>query len=158
TAKRQRVINVSNSASAPSGTNLTGADIQAANPSASVTLSGIGTVSLSSLLSMPFRTWISGPMMVEAHYRSAVGSDPTLLVWFHVRLFKSGRVWIRAIVENGYLDVPTAAKSYMPTVNIGGAMVYNNGGKSLTHYAHTRWSAEAWIGGDPSITPRHDTT
>jgi hypothetical protein len=96
--------------------------------------------------------------MVEAHYRSNVGSDPTLQVWFYVRLYKSGRMWIRAVVENGYLDVTTAGKSYIPTVTIGGTVVYNNSGNALTHYAHTRWTAEGWIGGDPQITPKHDTT
>src|SRR5262249_3696688 len=29
---------------------------------------------------------------------------------------------------------------------------------TLTHYAQTRWTAEGWIGGDPQVTPRHDTT
>ncbi len=157
-ANTARTINVSNSTSAPSGSNLTSADIQAANPSASVQLGSIGTVNLSSLLSAPFRTWISGPEMAEVHYRSNVGSDPTLAVWFHVRLYKSGRLWVRVIVENGYVNVTTATKSYVPTVVVGGSTVYNNGGSALTQYAQTRWSAEGWIGGDPQITPRHDTT
>ena len=64
---------------------------------------------------------------------------------------------MRAITENGYLDVATANKSYVPTVIIGGTTVYNNSGAVLSHYAQTRWSAEAWIGGDPQITPKHDT-
>jgi hypothetical protein len=95
--------------------------------------------------------------MVECHYRSNVGSDATLSVWFHVRLYKNGRVWIRAIVENGYLDAPKADKTYLPTVTIGGTVVYNNSGTALTHYAYTRWSSEGWIGGDPSITPKHNS-
>jgi hypothetical protein len=140
----------------PAGTNLTTADIQAANPSASIQLGSIGAVSLSSLLGTPFRTWISGPEMVEAHYRSTVGSDATLVVWFYVRLYQGGRVWVRAVVENGYLDVAGTTKSYVPTVTIGGATVYNNAGASLDHPNHTRWTAEGWIGGDPQITPRHD--
>src|SRR5262245_11500207 len=51
-------ISVSNSSSTPAGTNLVAADIQSANPSASVQLGSLGTVSLSSLLASPFRTWI----------------------------------------------------------------------------------------------------
>ena len=139
------------------GTAKTCADIQTAAPSASIQLGGIGTVSLSSLLASPFRTWVSGPEMVECHYRSAVGSDPTLQVWFHVRLYADGRMWVRAIAENGLLDVATTNKSYVPTVSIGGTTVYNNGGAALSHYAQTRWSAEGWIGGDPQVTPKHDT-
>src|SRR5262245_51763769 len=121
-ANTPRTINVV-IGTAPSG-NLTPADIQGANPQASVSLGGYGTVNLSSLLSTPFRTWVSGPEMVEAHYRSSVGADPTLVVWFYVRYYRSGRVWVRAIVENGYLDRTTADKVYVPTVSIGGTIIY----------------------------------
>jgi chitodextrinase len=151
-------VDVLAAASSPAGTALTAASIQAANPSASVQLGSIGTVNLSSLLASPFRTWISGPEMVEAHYRSAVGTDSTLRVWFYVRLYKAGRMQIRAVVENGYLDVSTSNKSYVPNVAIGGTTVYNNSGASLTHYAHTRWSAEGWIGGNPQVTPKINTS
>ena len=157
TARRPKTINILSSSQIPSATNLTAADIQAANPSASVQLGNIGTVNLSNLLATPFRTWISGPEMVEAHYRSSVGSDPTLVVWFHVRLYKGGQIWIRAVAENGYLDISTNNKTYVPTVKIGGTTVYNNGGASLSHYAHTRWTVEGWIGADPQITQKLDT-
>lgn len=139
-------------AAPPAG--LTAADIQAANPAASVALSGYGTVDLSPLLATPFRTWISGPEMVEAHYRAQVGSDPTLVVWFHVRLWKGGRLWIRSVVENGYIDVTTNTRTYTATITVGGAGIFNS---SVTHYANTRWSAEGWIGGVAQVTPRHDT-
>ena len=156
TANVSKTIAVSNSASPPGGTPLTSANISSANPSVSVQLGAIGTVNLSSLLASPFRTWISGPEMVECHYRSNVGSDTSLSVWFHVRLYKAGRIWVRAIVENGYVGV-SVDKSYVPSMTIGGTVVYNNGGGSLTHYANTRWCAEGWIGGDPSITPKHNS-
>ena len=139
------------------GTPLTAADIQAAAPSATVQLGSIGTVNLSDLLSAPFRTWISGPEMVEAHYRSSVGSDPSLTVWFHVRLYKQGRIFIRIAVENGYLDVGSSDKTYTPIVTIGGVTVFNNNGSSMSHYSHTRWSVQGWINGDPQVIPRHDT-
>jgi hypothetical protein len=42
--------------------------------------------------------------MVECHYRAPVGADATLVAWFHVRLYRSGKIWIRAFCENGYLD------------------------------------------------------
>jgi hypothetical protein len=158
TAGTPGTLNVSSAGSAPAGTNLTASDIQAANPSASVQLGSYGTVGLSSLLGSPFRTWISGPEMVEAHYRSSVGSDPTLAVWFYVRLYKGGQTWIRAVVENGSLDLANAEKSYVPDVLIGGVSVYNNGGASLTQYEHTRWTAEGWIGSDPQVTPKLDTS
>ncbi len=135
---------------------LTSADIQTAAPSASVQCGSIGTVSLASLLGSPFRTWISGPEMVECHYRGQVGGDASLRAWFHVRLYRGGRIWIRAICENGFIDATSNNKNYVPTVTIGGAIVYNNGGSSLTHHGHTRWDAEGWIGGDPQVTPKHN--
>lgn len=141
---------------ASGGTALTCASIQAAAPSASIQFGAVGTVNLSALLAAPFRTWVTGSEMVECHYRSAVGADPTLQAWFHVRLYADGRMWVRAVAENGLLDVSTSDKSYVPTVIIGGTTVFSNGGASLTHYAHTRWNADGWIGGDPQITPKHD--
>lgn len=146
----------------PKGTNLTSTDIQAAAPSASVALTGFGTVNLSGLLASPFRTWISGPEMVECHYRSPIGSDPTLVAWFQVRLWKSGKMWVRAIVENGYWDPAqtlTVDKTAVTTVTIGGVTVFNNGGSAFTTYRYTRWMAEGWIGtSDPQVTSFEDLT
>ncbi len=158
TANMAKTINVLKAGTAPIGVNLTATDIQVANPSASVQLGSIGTVNLSSLLASPFRTWISGPEMVEAHYRSQVGSDPSLVVWFYVRFYKGGQIWIRTVAENGYLDISTNNKTYVPIVIIGGTTIYNNGGVSLSHYAHTRWTTEGWIGiSDPQIMAKLDT-
>lgn len=139
-------------------TSLTSANIKAANPQASISFGSYGTVTLSSLLDTPFRTFISGPEMVEAHYRAKVGNDPTLVAWFHVRLYKGGKIWIRAIGENGYLDVASAHKKYIPQVTVDGVNVWNNNGAEFTHYGHTRWAQEGWVGTDPQITPKHDTS
>jgi len=142
--------------SAATGRALTATDIQAANPAATVSLGTYGTVSLASLLATPFTTRISGPEMVEAHYRSGVGSDPTLQVWFYVRLYQSGRIWIQAVVENGDLDVATVNKTLAnPSVTIGGTTVYS--ASALAQYANTSWTAEGWIGGDPQIIPTFNT-
>jgi hypothetical protein len=138
------------------GKKLTCGDIQSAAPSATVSLGALGSVDLSSLLSAPTRTWLSGSDAVECHYRGKVGADATLRVEYHVRLYREGRIFVRAIVENGFLDVLTPDKSYVPAVSIDGKLVYDGGGQELTHYAHTRWFAEAWIGGDPQVIPRHD--
>jgi hypothetical protein len=139
------------------GTALTSASIQTAAPTASIQCGSIGTVSLVALLATPFRTWISGPEMVECHYRGQVGTDPTLVAWFHVRLYKSGRMWVRAFCENGYVTNSQGTninKTYAATAVIGGTTAFSNA--SFTHYGHTRWDAEGWIGGDPQITPKHN--
>ena len=156
TANVAATIHVLDTAASPPGTTLTPANIAAANPQAAVTLGSFGTVTLASLLASPVRVWVAGAEMIEAHYRGAVGTTG-LVVWFQVRLYKSGRLWVRSIVDNGYLDVPPTLRSYVPGANIGGTVVFDNGGAALSHYGHTRWSAEAWIGGDPQVTPRHDT-
>lgn len=163
TANVARQVNLSVTTTAPAGTNLTAADIAAAGPTASVQCGALGTVSLASLLATPARTFLSTPEMVECHYTAAVGSDASLYVWFHVRLFADGRLWVRAIVGNGYLEQASAShsaevrKDYVPIVIIGGATVWDNGGATYKHYAKTRWDITGWIGGDPQVTPRHDT-
>jgi hypothetical protein len=151
------------SGSAQGGTALTSSSIQTAAPTASIQCGSLGTVNLSSLLASPFRTWISGHEMVECHYRANVGTGD-LSAWFHVRLFADNRVWVRCIVENGYLDngsgslANTSTQTYVPTITVGGVTVYNNGGASLSHYGNTRYMAEGWIGGDPQVTPLVDVT
>jgi hypothetical protein len=139
----------------PSGTALTSASIQAAAPTASVQCGALGTVNLSSLLASPFRTWVSTPEMVECHYRAAVGADTSLQVWFYVRLWAGGRMWVRAIVESGYIGLTPVTKSYTGTVTIGGTQVYSG---SISHHAYSRWTAEGWIGGNPAVTPSHDVS
>jgi len=147
------------------GKRLTAADIKAAKPQASVQCGAIGTVNLSTLLAFPFSTWTSGSEMVECRYRADVGGGTLLAVWFRVRLFADGRIWVRVTVENGYLDNGAGAisadavgsfRSYVPIIVIGRVAVFNNGGASFTHYKNARYFAEGWIGGDPRITPKHD--
>ena len=137
------------------GTALTCADLEAKAPSASASFGSYGQVTLANLFGAPVRTWLSGTEAVECHYTAPVGADPTLRVEFHVRAYRGGRTFVRVIAENGYLDRSAADKSYTPAMTIAGATVL--AGPALVHYAHTRWLAEGWIGGEPKITPTHDT-
>jgi hypothetical protein len=149
---------------ASTGTALTASSIQTAAPTASVQCGAFGTVSLASLLATPYRTFVSGHEMVECHYRADVGGGTLLMVWFRVRLFADGRMWVRATVENGMLDngsgaiASNADRSYVPTVIVGGVTVYSNGGAALNHIRNGRWFAEGWIGGDPAVTATHDVS
>ncbi|HET6280271.1 MAG TPA: hypothetical protein VFH73_04875 [Polyangia bacterium] len=158
TAGQPRTIKVV--AAAPgggaAGKPLTCADILAAAPSASVTLGALGSVALAGLLVTPVRTWLTGPEVVECHYRGQVGADATLRVQFQVRLYRGGRLFVRVVVENGYLDVATVDKSYLPSVKLGDATIFDGGGTALNHARHTRWMAQGWLGGDPQLVPRHD--
>ena len=132
------------------GTALTAASIQAAAPTASVQLGANGTVMLGSLLASPFRTWVSTPDMVECHYRASVTAD--LAVWFHVRLWSNGRLWVRAIAENGYTTGSPTTQAYVATVIIGGSTVYS---ASVNHYAFTRWTATGWVGTAATVRTAH---
>jgi hypothetical protein len=147
----------------PAGTDLTTADIVAANPQASYQAGAIGTVNLSSLIgSAPFRTFVQGPHMIECHYVADVGGGTELVVWFHVRCYSNGQCWVRVFCENSGLDngsgsvAARATQTYVPTITIGGNVVYNNGGASITHYALTALMAEGWTGTDPQLTTLHD--
>lgn len=147
-----KTITVSAGTSA-GGAPLTCASITAAAPSVSVNLGVNGIINLSSLLGSPVRTFLSGPEMVECHYQTVTATNH-LFVAFHVRLWKGGRVWVRGVVENGWLDLTAADQQYTAAVTIGGATAFSTTfGASNPHYAHTRWMADAWIGGDPQVTP-----
>jgi len=152
-------VKVFNSGEVPTGTDLTEADIVDAAPNASVKIGSYGTVNLSSLLGFPQRVWLSGPEMVEAHYYGLASSDPYIGVKFYVRLYKNGKMFVRAIVENGNLMGGTSSDiSYVPTISIGGSTVFNNGGSTITQYAHQRYDVSAWIGmADPGTTIAQDT-
>ena len=145
-------------ANPPGGIPLTAADIASANPSAVVNLGGaVGNVSLQNLLGTPARTWISGPEMVEAHYYGVPNGNANMAVWFQVRLYKSGRLFVRTWIDNGRLDLAPVDRSYVPNVSIGGVPIFDNGGAALTHYAHSRWSQEAWIGATNAVEADIDT-
>jgi hypothetical protein len=134
------------------GTNLTSANIQTAAPTATVDFGGGVTVNLAGLLGSPLRTFISGPQMVECHYGALASNG--VLVFFHVRLYSNNLVWVRASVENGFVT-GNSDKSYVATVTIGGAVAFTG---SVSHFQHTRWFAEGWIGGNPIVTPQHNIT
>lgn len=154
TANTPDTINVYSGGSQPTGTDLAESDIVTAAPTAYVGISGRDTVSLSDLLGSPVRTWITDKEMVEAHYLSTV--DDTLSVEFHVRLYSTNDIWIRAVVNNGILAFTTNNNdiTYDAFIKIGSDTVFNQA--SLTHYNNTRYCYEGWIGNDPDIMIAQD--
>lgn len=153
-ANQAKVIRIVSGAF-PAGTALTCADVKAAVPSLTVSLGTQGSVSLASVLTNPIRTWLSGSEAVECHYLASVGSGD-LRVFFHVRLYRGGRMLVRTVVENGLLTSASDV-TYTPTLTLDGTVIYSHGGTALSHPAHTRWLIDAWVGGDPKISARHDT-
>lgn len=160
TADVAKQINVvSNTNTAVAGTALTATDIQTAAPTAVATLGAFGSVSLASLLATPDRTFISTKEMVECHYSSKVGADDSLYVMFHVRLFADGRMFVRVVVGNTHFNgSERVQKDYIPTITIDGSTAFDNGGATYLHGEYARYDVTAWIGTDPEIIPRHDTT
>ena len=155
-ANTAKQVNVVLRTSAPAaGTLLTAASITAAAPTATAALTGYGTVSLASLLSAPVRTHISTKEMVECHYKAQVGSDSQLYAWFHVRLYVGGKMEVRVALGNGQLGAGYDLRSYPVTITIGGTVVFSAG--TYYHAGFARYDVKAWIGGDPAITPQHDT-
>jgi hypothetical protein len=157
------------SGTAASATAITLADLRRANPNADVSLGRHGSVSLRTLVAAaPFRQWLGGPQCSEWHWRSAVGSDPTLAVWFYVRLYATGAIWIRVIVENGYTSVTAqSSKTYRAVISINGATAYDSAhetlrtapaklGDDLVHYSRTRWTKEFWYDGRALRAPAHN--
>ena len=143
-------INVYSGGNQPSGTALVESDIATAAPTASVGIAGKDTVNLSDLLGSPERTWLTGLHMVEAHYKQDM--DDSLTVWFHVRLYSTDDVWIRAIVQNGSIGFGSDAITYTPKIIIGDS-IYNT---EVTHYPRTRYCIDGWIGNDPDIKIAQD--
>ncbi len=161
TANVARTVELS-TGTANAGAVLTEANLIAAAPNVTVEVGSFGTVSLASLLGTPFRQYASGPVMSEWHYRTAVGTDPHLVVWFHVRLYAGGAIEIMPIVENGYLMVtgPTNKLARVIT-RVGGVAVYDSV-TDLDIKHHTRFPAATglgtiWVGTDPQVVPAHDS-
>lgn len=154
---------------AASAGNIPISALRRANPGATVSLGAYGSASLRRVLdTTPFRQWLAGPQCSEWHWRAPVGTDPTLVVWFYVRLYASGEIWIRVVVENGYTKVmPQTSKIYRAVVTINDATAYDSAleasriapakqGDDLIHWSRTRWTREFWYDARPLRAPGHD--
>lgn len=162
-------VSIKRSSTPSAGVNIAESSLN--GKTCTVALGAYGTVSLASLIGSPVRS-ILGIQMSEFHYRSAVGSDAHLAVWFFVRSYLGGQVEIETCVENGYIGSTSgtgssgagADKSYVPTITINGTVRYNNSGASLTHWARSRWMTVNWYDGTSGLTDfarvtcAHDTT
>lgn len=119
------------------------------------------------LQTTPARPWLSGPEVSEwivgGPVRTAAGAaHPHLTAYFHVRAYAGSpitRVRVDAVVENNWtFRTGTTAFTYVPSVTVGGATIYNNGGANLTHYDHARWHQVGWWNNsDSKIFVKPDT-
>lgn len=154
---------------ATSGTGTTGADVPlsaafTANPPQVVFTGGVtgtytcpttDTVTGWSRTSAHLVRKISGPVMTERHYYVPT-ADTHVMIWFHVRSYADGRTWVETIIENGWARISAPVERvYTCTVRINNAAVY--GPTSMVHYQRIRWSRQDWYGGNPAITPSHNS-
>lgn len=140
----------------PGGAALTCSNIQSASPSATVNLGTVGSVSLASLLASPSQTWISNPYFVECDY--FVTSITNYYIEFYVKLWADGNIRISGMVEY-YPAIDLAQYSsvadanYTAEATVGGTCVqFCPSGSAITHYKHTAWFFDGWIGTNPSVT------
>ncbi len=144
----------------PAGTALTESDMATAVSAlgqTTVQLGTIGTSSLASLSGSADRIWLQGTEMIEAHYSEALGSSDLAVKWY-IRLYASGAMQIRVIIENGTIDGTNATESYQPTITIDGNVVFSNEGAELAHAPHTRYAVSSWVNtADPKTTIAVDT-
>lgn len=161
TANTALTVALSATATAPSGTALTTANLRATGVTATVSCGAFGSVTWSGAdWDSPFQAWISGPEMSSWVYRRQVGSDAHLVAWMEVRLFNGGAVEVLPWVENGYLRVALpSAKSATYGFTLGGVSRFSGDINLLNHQRTPLLSGTAlshWLGTDPRVTVKHD--
>lgn len=138
-----------------SRTLMTSSAIQAAAPTAVVDLGAMGSVSLTSLLATPTKTWVATAKMIECHYRAQIGATD-MAALFYVRLFDDGTMWIRAAVENSN-RIRASGTAYIinGTVTIDGAVVQTY--SAFTLYKNSQNMFERWVGATQyDVVVNHD--
>lgn len=173
TANVPATITIRRTPNTPTGGAIQESTLATLAPSVSVALGAFGTVTLLPLIGVAstgakgsngrVRTFISGPQMSEWHYRTDVGADSHLAVWFYVRLWANNALEIEVMVENGYVAVASPVdKSYAPVITINGTSRYAPG--TITHWANARWRTIHWYDGSSGltdfarVTPTHNAT
>ena len=144
------------------GAALTLGQLQTRSPTAVVQVGGVGAADLAAVIGSPVEQSVAGPEMSEWIFQANVGTDADLHVRFYVRLFADGRIAILPSIGNGYVNTGPGRKVGRVVVTVDRAVRYDSG-TDLTIYHHQRIAVPQtngdwhWIGGDPQVTPRHDT-
>lgn len=180
-----KTLTIGKSPETPAGTAPTLARLRSTvAPTGTVDFGVYGTVNLATVIAgAPFRTWLSNTACSEWHWRSPVGADATLAVWFFVRLYANDRLWIRVVVENTSVGNKSAvvqqgkryraqinigAYSYdsqldadlsFPQTSVGGSTMWYwpwSAGDTLPHWSRSRWSKEFWYDNQTLQPVGHD--
>jgi len=162
TASTWKTIGLSVSSTPAGGTAVSTADLAATGVTASIQFGSFGTAAWNAGdWGTPAQTVVSGPEMSAFTYRKPIGSDAHLVAWLEVRAYKGGRVEVMPWIENGYLLVPNpTSKSGTATFTLDGTQRFSQSLNLLNHQRAVLASGTTlthWHGGDPQVTPRHNT-
>ncbi len=163
TADTPLVVTLGPSTSDPNGSPLTLSDLKATGLTAAIDCESYGSVSWQNAdWDSPHLEWISGWQMSNWIYRKPVGSDPHLVAWLDVRLYKGGAVEVLPWIENGYIRVPNPTnKTANFNFQLGGNSLFASFIDLPTHTRTPLLSGTAlsyWFGAtDPAVTVHHDT-
>jgi hypothetical protein len=140
---------------------LTPENLRVTGVTASIGAGAFGTASWTAAdWATPFMTWINGPFMSSWVYRKAIGSDPHLVAWMEVRLYRGGAVEILPWIENGYLNVANPSnKNALFTFTMGGTSRFNATVDLPNHCRTVLTSGTSfshWLSNTPAVTPNHD--
>lgn len=147
----------------PSGLALSTTSLKATGITASIDAGAFGSASWSNTdWDTPFQTWVSGPVMSSWVYRKPIGSDAHLVAWLEVRLWATGATEVIPWIENGYIRVAAPTnKNATYSFTLGGTQRFN-AVINLQHHTRTvlisGTALSHWLGTDPGVTCRHDTT
>jgi hypothetical protein len=140
---------------------LTTENLRVTGVTASIDAGTFGIVSWTAAdWATPFKTWVNGPFMSSWVYRKPVGTDPHLVGWLEVRLYRGGAVEILPWIENGYLNVagPTN-KSAIYAFTLGGTERFKGAIDLPNHCRTVLTSGTAlshWLANNPVVTPNHE--
>jgi hypothetical protein len=141
---------------------LTLSDLKATGVTSTINCGAFGSMSWQNNdWDTPHSTWIEGWQLSSWIYRKPVGTDPHLVVWLEVRLYKGNAVEVLPWIENGYIRVPNpTSKAETFEFQLGGESLFS---KYIDIPTHTRTpllfgtALSYWFGiEDPAVTVRHD--
>ena len=111
-----------------------------------------------------YETWLSGPEVSEwvigGSVKSSGEEHPHLAAYFHVRAYAGlDNIRIDVVVENGWALEPNPKDiNYSASLKINGNDFELPFKDTLTHYHHTRWHKQFWLGEGEYIYVKHDSS
>ncbi len=171
------VLPLQSTATAPSGTDITLADLRATGVTATIGFGGLQASWVGADWDTAQAVVQRSPAMSSWTFRKQLGSDAHLVAWLEVRCYRGGAVEVMPWIENANLNVAGAGnKSGRATFSLGGSTRYDSAsdanftsaygvavlsGGTVTMPHHTRivlvsgGAHSHWLGSNPGIVPSY---